>query len=525
MNIAELLERQTEKYRDKIFLYFKDEEISYQNFNATANRIGNAFKKMGIQKGDRVSLMAPNSPMFLYTWMGINKIGGVEVPINTAFKEEEVKYILQHSEAICLVIHQDYYPMFGRIRKDDLPNLKQVVFYGDEPHPPGVIPFNTLLNEKMELEPTDLSEDEPAVCIYTSGTTDRPKAVLNSHKSWVLTGQAYAFTVGMTDQDRVMTPNPLFHANAQVYSTMGTLSAGASLIVLERFSTSQILEQARHYKATKMVLVQAMTPWVWSRPVRADDGDHSVRTLVAGNVPKDIYYDFEKRFQLKFQSIYSLTEAVLAIMGPREGTQPRKPGGIGIPMEHPDPSIKNEVKIVGDDGREVPREKQGEIIIRNPATMIEYFKDPEKTAESKRDGWIYTGDIGYQDEDGYFFFVGRKKEAIRRRGELISPSEIENTINSHPSVQESAVIGIPSGLGTGEEEVKAYIRVKAGERVLPREIITWCKQKLAEFKVPRFLEFRDEFPRSAIGRIQKNLLKVEKEDLTGGCYDRLKEEI
>ncbi|MBW2334308.1 MAG: AMP-binding protein, partial [Deltaproteobacteria bacterium] len=241
-----------------------------------------------------------------------------------------------------------------------------------------------------------------------------------------------------------------------------------------------------------------------------------------GSAAREIYRNFEKRFQVKLQALYSLTETPFAIMGPREGTRPRKPGGVGVPMEHPDPSIKNEARIIDDTGAEVPYGQQGEIIIRNPETMIGYFKDPEKTAETKRDGWIHTGDIGYQDEDGYFFFVGRKKEVIRRRGELVSPSEIESVINSHTSVQESAVIGVPSGLGVGEEEIKAYVRLKLGETVTPQELISWCNEKLAEFKTPRFLEFRDDFPRSAVGRIQKNLLTTEKRNLTEGCYDRFR---
>jgi acyl-CoA synthetase (AMP-forming)/AMP-acid ligase II len=245
---------------------------------------------------------------------------------------------------------------------------------------------------------------------------------------------------------------------------------------------------------------------------------------VAGNVPTEIYHDFEKRFQLRIQTIYSLTEAVFGIMGPREGTRPGKPGGIGVPMEHPHPSIKNEIKIVDEGGREVPREIQGEIIIRNPGTMIGYFKDPERTAEAKRDGWVYSGDIGYQDEEGYFFFVGRKKEVIRRRGELISPTEIESVINRHPCVQESAAIGVVSELGVGEEEVKVYVRLKSNETATPQEILTWCKGRLAEFKIPRYLEFRVDFPRSAIGRIQKNILKKEENHRGEDCYDRLKEE-
>lgn len=200
-----------------------------------------------------------------------------------------------------------------------MPNLKNIIFYGDEGPPPGSIPFSTLLAEKAELGDFDISEEDAAVCIYTSGTTDRPKGVLNSHRSWVLTGEAYAYNVGITAEDRVMTPNPLFHANAQVYSTMGSLVTGASLILLKRFSSSRILEQARHYDATKMVLVQAVTPWVWNRPRREDDGDTPVKTLVAGNVPAEIYRDFEQRFQLKIQTIYSLTEAPIGIRGPGRG--------------------------------------------------------------------------------------------------------------------------------------------------------------------------------------------------------------
>jgi crotonobetaine/carnitine-CoA ligase len=519
MNIRELLEEQAQKYPDKVFLYFDEEKITYQDFNIAINRVANAFRKMGINKGDMIAIMLPNSPEFLYTWFGLNKIGAVEVPINVGLKETEVQYILQHSGASCLVIDQEYWPILSLIKRKELPNLSNIIFHGDESPPSGSITFSTLLKEESELEYFNISEEDAAVCIYTSGTTDRPKGVLNSHRSWVLTGEAYAYTVGITPEDRVITPNPLFHANAQVYSTMGSLTAGASLVLLKRFSASQILEQARHYNATKMVLVQAVTPWVWNRPRRQDDGDTPVKTMIAGNVPTAIYHDFEQRFQLKIQTIYSLTEATFAIMGPREGTQPRKPGGIGIPMEHPDPAIKNEVRIINDAGEEVPHGKQGEIVIRNPATMIEYFKDPEKTSETQRDGWIHTGDIGYQDEDGYFFFVGRKKEVIRRRGELISPTEIEAVINSHPAVEESAVIGVPSGLGSGEEEVKAYVRLKAGEIVKPEKIISWCSAKLAEFKIPRFLEFRENFPKSAIGRIQKNILKKEKHDLTEGCYD------
>lgn len=189
-------------------------------------------------------------------------------------------------------------------------------------------------------------------------------------------------------------------------------------------------------------------------------------------------------------------------------------------MEHPDPSVRNEVRIANEAGEEMPQGEQGEIIIRNPAVMIGYYKDPVKTTETKKNGWIHTGDLGYRDADGYLHFVGRGKDVIRRRGELISPAEIEAVISGHDKVAECAVIGVPSGLGTGEEEVKAYVRLKDGASLSAPEIIDWCTGKLGEFKIPRYIEFRNEFPKSAIGRIQKNALKKEKDDLTKDCWDR-----
>jgi len=523
MNIRELLEARVNSNPEKVYLYFQDKEITYLDFDKQVNKTANSLLRLGIQKGDRFAIMLPNSPEFLYTWFGLNKIGAVEVPVNLNLTGSEIQYILSHSESKGIVIHADYLPVLEEIRTA-LPDLKNTVVVGEEAPARAVSYQDWLRDAPEELQPVPISEEEPTVIIYTSGTTGRPKAVLLSHRGWVLTGESWAFMIGASASDRIMTPNPLFHANAQCYSTMGSLAVGASLILIERFSRSRVLEQARHYGATIMVLVAPAMPMMWSRPPQPDDGDNPVRTIMAGGVPGEYYYDFEKRFQVKITTAYSLTEATLAIMAPREGTQSRKPTpAVGVPMEHPDPSIRNEIKIINEAGEEVPRGKQGQIIVRNPAVMLSYFKDPEKTAETKRNGWIYTGDIGYQDEDGYFFFAGRSKEVLRRRGELISPAEIESVINTHPKVEDSAVIGIPSGLGTAEEEIKAYIILKPGESAAPQELIEWCRQSLAEFKIPRYLEFRPDFPRTPLGKIQKNLLKAEKEDLTEGCYDREKE--
>ncbi|MCB2228830.1 MAG: AMP-binding protein [Desulfarculaceae bacterium] len=507
MNIPQLWQQRATEQPDKVFLYFGGQEITYATMFERINQAARGLAARGVGAGDFVAIMQTNAPEFLYAWFGLNMLGAVAVPINPVFTEAEMGYILGHSGAKAMILEPKFLPLLEQVEASAKEALGAIFVTGAEGEAAGHQWFGALLTG--DGSPLDIAVDEqaPCVCIYTSGTTSMPKGVLNSHYGWVTTGQSYAYTVGIQAADRVMTPNPLFHANAQVYSTMGVLNAGASLILLERFSGSRIIEQAVEYQATIMVLVQAVTPWVWAREPMAIDREHTVRTMVAGSVPPDIYPAFEERFGLKIQTIYSLTESTMAIMGPREGTMPRKPGTIGVPMEHPDPSVDNAVRIVDAMGREAAPGGQGEIIIKNPAVMLEYYRDPEKTAETKRDGWIHTGDVGWRDDEGYIHFVGRQKEVIRRRGELISPTQIEAVLNAHELIEESAVIGVPSDLGTGEEEVKAFIKLVDGASLSEEEARAWCSGKLAEFKIPAFIVFVEGFEKSAIGRIKKELLK------------------
>lgn len=273
-----------------------------------------------------------------------------------------------------------------------------------------------------------------------------------------------------------------------------------------------------------MVLAAAAMPMVWSRPTKLNDGDNPLTTILTGGAPNEIYSDFENRFQLKIHTAYAQTEAPVAIMAPRVGTQHRKATpGVGVPMALPKLKVKNKIKIIDDQGKEVPRGQTGQIIIKNSAVMLGYYKDPVQTAHTKIKGWIHTGDIGFQDESGYFFFLGRKKDVLRHRGELISPAQIESVINGHPMVIESAVIGVPSGLGVSEEDIMAFVKKKHSAILTQQEIVSWCASRLPDFKMPRYIEFRHTFSKTSLGKIQKNLLKLEVKNIEG-CYDRLKEE-
>jgi len=359
-----------------------------------------------------------------------------------------------------------------------------------------------------DLSEIPVADDDIASIIYTSGTTGLPKGVIHPHRSYVLAGEAFLKRALVGPQDRMLICLPLFHINAQFYSTMGCLMAEASLILLDRFSASRFWEQTRCYKATQFNLIGVIGKILYNQPETERDADNPVRVANSGGMSKDIIEEFEKRFGLMVIEGYGLTECPLVCQNPFDGI--RKPGSMGLPAKHPDPKVKfTEMKVVDEDDQELPAGKIGELIVRSPVMMKGYFKDEEKTAQTMRNGWLHTGDYAYMDEDGYFYFVERKKDIIRRRGEMVSPTEVEGVINQHPKVEMSAVIPVPAELG--EDDIRAYVVVKGGEELTSEEIINWCRERLAYFKVPEYIEFREELPKTQSEKIAKHLLKQERQ--------------
>lgn len=516
MNVRQFLEGKVSKNPDKIFLYFQDQEITYKDFNASVNRVANGLLHLGVKKGDRVCLMLPNCPEFLYSWFGCQKIGAVMVPINTAFKGPETKYIVNHSEANTLIVDSPFLEVIQAIR-GECASLERVICLGEQPTPGGMLFSELCQVAAPELAEITIADDDMASIVYTSGTTGLPKGVIHTQRSYVLAGEAFLKRAPVTAQDHLLICLPLFHVNAQFYSTMGCLAAEANLILVERFSASRFWEQTRHYGATQFSFVGIIGKILYNRPQTDGDADNPVRIVNSGGMPKDILEGFEKRFGVTVIEGYGLTEFPLVCQNPFDGL--RKTGSIGLPSKHPDPKMKfTEMKVVDENAQELPAGKIGELILRGPLMMKGYFKDAEKTAEAIRDGWLHTGDYAYMDEDGYFYFVDRKKDVIRRRGENVSPAEVEGVINQHPKVEASAVIPVPAELG--EDDIKAYVELKTGEELAPEEIVRWCQERLAYFKVPRYIEFRRELPKTGTERIAKQLLKQERAVLSEGCFDR-----
>ena len=506
MNVREFLELRVSNNPDKVYLYWEDKYWTYETFNQRVNQAANAFLELGIRKGDRVCLMLSNTPEFLFTWLGLNKIGGVMVPINTAFKTPETLYIVEHCETKGIIVNSETLGIALSV-KENSSSLEWIAVVDKGPKGKLIELLPLWERSSTFLDDISLHDEDIASIIYTSGSTGPPKGAMHTHQSYILCGQAMTVRAGLTAEDRLMVILPFFHANAQFYSTMGSLAAGASIIIVPRFSASHFWRQAKRYGATQFNFIGAIGGILIARPPEEFEPDHSIRVANGGPVTLNVYQTFTERFKIPHViDGYGLTECPCVCQNPINGI--KKIGSMGIPAKHPDPSIRfTEMKIVDDDDRDLPVGKLGELVLRSPLLMSGYFKDPKQTVEAMRGGWFHTGDYCYRDEDGYYFFVDRKKDIIRRKGENISSVEVETVINSHPKVSESAVVAVPSSLG--EDEIKAFVVLKEGQALIAEEIIDWCTDKLANFKIPRYLEFRKSLPKTPSQRIEKYVLKRE----------------
>ena len=516
-SLGEFLEAVVSANPDKVFIEIAGQQITYSEFYGRCRSAATMFRNLGVGHGDRVCLFLPNVPEVLYTWFGLALIGGIAVTINTAYRRDEMAFILNNAEASALVAHESLLDVATQAA-DIAPCVDHRLFVGESDAPSGWTKYADLLAASPEIDtlppvsPTDIS-----MLQYTSGTTGNPKGVQVTHQMYVSAGQGFALWTQATPDDRFFTCLPYFHANAQYYSTMGTLASGATLVVQDRFSASRFWDQVRDAQATVVNFIGMMMPVLSKNDPRPDDADNTVRLFYGSPAfSPEFLAEFEQRFGTDIIVGFGMTETCYGTIETIRGE--RRPNSSGQPRKHPDAAFENTVRIVDDQGRPVPNGQPGEITIRNPATMAGYWRNETETNASLRDGWLFTGDLGWLDDDDYLYFVDRKKDVIRRRGENISSQEVEDVIKSHESVLDCAIIAVPSDLG--EDEVKAYITPRPGATPQPEDVIYWCADRLAYFKVPRYIEVRDELPRTPSLRVRKDVLRQEREDLIAGCFDR-----
>lgn len=500
-DLREMSEKRAEENGDKIYLYFYDDSVTFRQFNERVNRIANGLKSIGVKKGDTVHIYLNNSPDFLYTALAANKLGAIAGPINCWWNPEEVKFLLNDSGGKYLVVESSYYANIETI-KHDLKHLEKIVYVGED-LPAGTLSYREFMDLSDTLAPVKISPDDNAYLFYTSGTTGKPKGALLTHSN-ALYAVMGVRSVLHSDEEKgdevALIFLPLFHVNAMM-SMISALYSGVTVTLRLTFSASEFGEVVEKYKVTFFSGVPAVYNILTliSDEIKKHDLS-SLKFGVCGAAPlaEETLKKFESTYGVDIVEGYGLTEGtVVSTLNPLHGV--RKIGSIGNALPG------QEVRIVDDHGRELPVDGIGELVIRGGAVMKHYHKRPEETARTIVDGWLHTGDIGYKDKDGYFFIVDRKKDLIIRGGENIYPKEIENVLYEHPKVMDAAVIGVRDDVMG--EEAKAFVVLKPGEQANGDDIKNFLGSKLAEFKIPKYIEFIDDLPKNIIGKVLKKELR------------------
>ncbi|HEY3304317.1 MAG TPA: AMP-binding protein [Candidatus Binatia bacterium] len=512
--LKDLLRQRAYDHPKNPLLISKDGRFTYGDFQQEVYRVANAFLRLGVCKGDKVAVLLSNCPEFLLAVFAAAEIGAVFVPINTAFSADEVGYVLDHADSGCLITERSYLALIDRVR-DRCPQLKRVIALGKKSEP-GCFGWDELLHGASDKAPAIAVQADDLVSItYTSGTTDRPKGVMLTQFTYAFAPQKRAEALGWNERDRALVMLPLFHVNALCHIALAMISVGGSLVLREKFSASHFWDEVREYGVTTSSLMRTIPTILLNQPERSDDSQNPLRLAVA-LLPPDLHLRFEQRFDLTVVGSYSLTEDILSVLGPTAKTK-RKLGSCGLPAA----PEAHRLRITDEAGNDLPPGKLGEIVKQSPAVMRGYYKNPAATAEALREGWLYTGDLGYIDDDGFLYFIDRKKDMIKRGDENVSAEEVERVLNSHPQIAESAVVGVADPIR--QEEIKACVVLKppaTAETVSPEAIWSFCRERLAAFKVPRYIEYHDSLPKTSSVKVQKSLLREEAKAGPHAVFDR-----
>lgn len=500
--IGGLLRSRATAHARKALIVTRRNSLSYGEVDAMADRVASALRALGAKKGDTVCFMMGNRPEFLLAWFGCARGGLVQVPINTAYKGDLLTYVIEHSGATLIVVDPGLIHQLGTAGKA-LRAMRHVIVAGESADASKALGVSSILgwNEFLELGARQSTADpavEPhdlATLMYTSGTTGQSKGVMTPHLHNLTQGFEAAEALRIGVRDVLYTCMPLFHGNAQWATVLNALSAGATIALGERFSASRFWEEARQLGATECNLIGSMLYMLDAQPASEHDRAHKIKTVFAAPAPLDVFHRFEDRFGVHIIEGYGLTETKNVAYNPYYA---RRPGSFGKPTPT---SI---LAILGPRGEELAPGMVGEIAYRPKLPNIlchGYFRDPEATLRAMKDLWWHTGDLGYRDEEGYFYFVDRLKDCIRRRGENISSFELERTLLSHPSVADAAVIAVPSDIA--EDDVMAVIVPREGTKIMPEDFFRFCDQRLPYFMVPRYYRQVDNLPRTANDKVRK----------------------
>ncbi|GAA4551006.1 AMP-binding protein [Pseudonocardia xishanensis] len=502
--LRDLLDEQVERQPDKTWLVVESAagevvELTYAEFATRVDAVAAGLAETGVGPGDRVTVQLRNGVEVVETWFALATLGAVFVPSNVANTAPELRHVIGHSGSVLVVAAAEFRETVAKAVIEGCPGVREVVVVGraeagertlDDLRRPGVVP------------PRAGSADEVVETIFTSGTTSRPKGVLLTHANSLFGGAQAASALHLDGTDRLLTALPVFHVNAQACTILAALTVGGSCVLLEEYRATRFWDQVRRHGATEISLVAMQARTLLAQPECETDREHAVRRVFyALNIGVDERDSFERRYGVELVNGYGLSEAmVLVTLAPVFG--PKRWPSIGLPLD------ERTVRLVGPDGEDVAQGEVGEIVVRGRpgrSVMLGYHDDPTATAAALQDGWLRTGDNAYADERGYLFFFDRGKDMIKRSGENISSMEVEAVLLDHPDVAEAAVVGVPDPVR--DEAVKAWLAPLPGRTLDEAEILAFCRERLASFKVPTIVELRDELPKTSIGKIEKKSLR------------------
>ena len=517
LSLGNLARMKAKDNKGKPFLVFNGLDLTYDQFNEMVNRTAGGFAAQGVKRGDKIGLMLPNSPELLYTIFALAKIGAVSVPINTAYKGDLLEHILKSSDSSMLLVEDEWLDRVAFV-EDKLPGLHKVFSRtpGGAAKPTGLkkplANVRSLLDHPAVEPDAAMDHGELQALMYTSGTTGASKGVQVHQAHGPTAALAFIDYLLLTEQDTIFSPMPLFHGIGFWQGVLGALMADAKIVIADRFSASQWWPNIRKHKATVGMGIFSVVPILLNQPPSPEDKKHSMRAFYLG--PSSLDKAMHDRFGVRSIEIYGSTEVGICTGAPYGEN---RPGSCGRARD----SVYD-VHVLDDLDREVPPGTPGEICIRPkvPFSVFSgYYNFDNATVKAWRNLWFHSGDRGFMDKDGFFFFMDRQKDALRRRGENVSSFEVERVINAHPAVLETAIVAVPSEIG--EDEIKACIVLKSGAAVAPEAILDFCQERMAYFMVPRFIEFYKALPKTPTEKVEKYKLRQEgNQGITPATWDR-----
>lgn len=504
-NIPKLLRECAVGNPEHVFCRSEDETLTYATLNTRVNRLANGLHGIGVNAGERVAVMLAHHVDHALTFYALCKLGAVQVPINVHLKGAGLEHVLTHSGPQFVIADRCYAGALTPIieRRD----VRVIWRDQGSSAADSTCDFVRAAWHPIGTEPEFVAQDSDLrTILYTSGTTGPAKGVRMTDRMYRAAALGSSWIGSITPGSVLHFWDPTYHVFGSEVLVMALMQP-ITLAFVPKFSASGFWGEAAKYGATHLHFVGGVLQLLLKQPPSEHDRAHGVKVAWGGGAPVDVWREFEQRFGIPVREGYGMTETSSFSVINVEG----RIGSIGKAVDY------FNVEVVDENGRPVTPGEIGELRVseRESGTMTPgYYRDPEKTAEAIRDGWLYTGDLARQDDEGYFFFLGRKKDSLRRRGENVSAWEVENVVNTHPCVEESALIGVRNEFG--DEDLKLFVKLKPGTSAFsPEAFAAWCEERMAKFQVPRFLAVVDDFPKTPTQRIQKTVLSQR----TDNCWD------